>query len=176
MKFVKGKLYFFLSILVCFYFVFRTIFFEFFGNSSVDVLIGCTIFFLFFLIYKKSRYFIYNYLWNLTKNLYLNFFSLFKLIISLRKLILGYNKVYLLYFRYNLFALRIISRSINSIYKKINFSLLYKFENNLFLNKLNLKLFFINARINYLPLEYLIRNNYNIELNILIYYDIFFFL
>lgn len=62
MKFRKGKLYFFLSVLVGFYLVFRTIFFVFFGNSSVDVLIGFTVFFLFFLIYKKSRKFLYNYI------------------------------------------------------------------------------------------------------------------
>jgi len=172
----KGKNIFILSLLVGFYLVFRTIFFVFFGNSSVDVLIGCTIFFLFFLIYKKSRYFIYNYLWSLTKNLYLNFFSLFKLLISLRKLVLGYNKIYLEYFRYNLLALRIIFKTLNVIYKKSTLNLLNKFQINLFINKLNLKLFFVNSRTSNLPLEYVIRNNFNLELNILISYDILFFI
>src|SRR6185437_7018595 len=163
----KGKNIFILSLLVGFYLVFRTIFFVFFGNSSVDVLIGCTIFFLFFLIYKKSRYFIYFFLLSLTKNLYLNFFSLFKLLISLRKLVLGYNKIYLEYFRYNLLALRIIFKTLNVIYKKSTLNLL---------NKLNLKLFFVNSRTSNLPLEYVIRNNFNLELNILISYDILFFI
>jgi len=165
-----------LSVLVCFYLVFRTIFFVFFGNSSVDILIGCTIFFLFFLIYKKSRYFIYNYLWSLTKNLYLNFFSLFKLLISLRKLVLGYNKVYLEYFRYNLFALKIISKTINVVYKKIILNLLNRFQINFFINKLNLKLFFVNLRTNFLPLESTIKYNSNLELNLMLSYDILFFI
>jgi len=176
MKAGKGKVYFFLSVLVCFYLVFRTIFFVFFGNSSVDILIGCTIFFLFFLIYKKSRYFLYNYLWSLTKNLYLNFFSLFKLLISLRKLVLGYNKVYLEYFRYNLFALKIISKTINVVYKKIILNLLNRFQINFFINKLNLKLFFVNLRTNFLPSEYTIKYNSNLELNLMLSYDILFFI
>jgi len=175
MKAGKGKVYFFLSVLVCFYLVFRTIFFVFFGNSSVDILIGCTIFFLFFLIYKKSRYFLYNYLWSLTKNLYINFFSLFKLLISLRKLVLGYNKVYLEYFRYNLFALRIISKTINIVYKKIILNLLNKFQINFFINKLNLKLFFVNLRTNSLSFESTIKHGCNLELNLMLSYDILFF-
>jgi len=171
----KGKAYFFVSVLVCFYLVFRTLFFVFFGNSSVDVLIGFTVFFLFFLIYKKSRLFIYNYLWSLTKNLYLNFFSLFKLLISLRKLVLGYNKVYLEYFRYNLFALKIISKTINVVYKKTIWSLLNRFQINFFINKLNLKLFFVNLRTSSLSLESIIRPSYSLELNLMLSYDILFF-
>jgi len=176
MKIGKGKLYFFLSVLVCFYLVFRTIFFVFFGNSSVDVLIGFTIFLLFFLIYKKSRLFIYNYMWSLTKNLYLNFFSLFKLLISFRKLVLGYNKVYLEYFRYSFFALRIVSKSMSLAFNKLSLNLLNKFLINLFLNKLNLKLFFVNNKTNFLPIEYVIRNNSNNELNVFLSFDILFFI
>ena len=176
MKIGKGKLYFFLSVLVCFYLVFRTIFFVFFGNSSVDVLICFTIFLLFFLIYKKSRLFIYNYMWSLTKNLYLNFFSLFKLLISFRKLVLGYNKVYLEYFRYSFFALRIVSKSMSLAFNKLSLNLLNKFLINLFLNKLNLKLFFVNNKTNFLPIEYVIRNNSNNELNVFLSFDILFFI
>lgn len=62
MKLGKGKLYFFLSVLVSFYLIFRTVFFAFFGNASVDVMIGFTIFLLFFLIYKKGRSFFYSYM------------------------------------------------------------------------------------------------------------------
>lgn len=176
MKLGKGKLFFFLSILVSFYFVFRTLFFILFGNCSVDILIGFTIFFLFFLIYKKSRLFFYNYMWNLTKNLYLNFFSLFKLLVSFRKLVLGYNKVYLEYFRYSFFALKIISKSFSVIFNNLSLNLLNKFLINFFLNKLNLKLFFVNNRVSFLPVEYVIRSNSNYELNIFLSYDVLFFI
>ena len=176
MKLRKGKLYFFLSVLVCFYLVFRTVFFIFFGNASVDILIGFTIFLLFFLIYKKSRKFFYSYIWSLTKNLYLNFFSLFKLLISFRKLVLGYNKVYLEYFRYSFFSLRIVSKSMSSIFSKLSLNLLNKFLINLFLNKLNLKLFFVNSRTNYLPVEYTFKNNSLFELNVFLSYDVIFFI
>lgn len=176
MKVRKGKLYFFLSLLVGFYLVFKTIFFDFFGHSSVDVLIGCSIFFLFFLIYKKSRKFFNDYVWSLTKNLYLNFFSLFKLLVSFRKLVLGYNTIYFDYFRYSVFSLKIISKSISFIYNKLSLGLSNKFLINLFLNKLNLKLYFISSKTNYLPVEYVIRINSNYELNILLSYDILFFI
>lgn len=176
MKFRKGKLYFFLSVLVGFYLVFRTIFFVFFGNSSVDVLIGFTVFFLFFLIYKKSRKFLYNYIWSLTKNLYLNFFSLFKLLVSFRKLVVGYNTIYLDYFRYSVFSLRMVSKSMSLVYKNLNLDLLNKFLINLFNNKLNLKLFFISSKLNFLPVEYNIRVNSEFELNIMLSYDILFFI
>lgn len=176
MKLGKGKLYFFLSVLVCFYLVFRTLFFVFFGNASVDILIGFTIFLLFFLIYKKSRKFFYSYIWSLTKTLYLNFFSLFKLLISFRKLVLGYNKVYLEYFRYSFFALRLVSKSMSVIFNRLSLSLLNKFLINLFLNKLNLKFFFVNSKTNYLPVEYIIKNNSIFELNIFLTYDILFFI
>jgi hypothetical protein len=91
-------------------------------------------------------------------------------------LVLGYNRVYLEYFRYSFFALRIISKTMSSIYNKLSLNLLNKYLINLFLNKLNLKLFFITARTNYLPLEYTLRNNYIFELNILLSYDILFFI
>lgn len=176
MKLGKGKLRFFLSVLVCFYLVFRTVFFVFFGNASVDILIGFTIFLLFFLIYKKSRKFFYGYMWSLTKTLYLNFFSLFRLLISFRKLVLGYNKVYLQYFRYSFYALRMVSKAMSSIFNKLSLSLLNKFLINLFLNKLNFKLFFISSRTNNLPVEYVIRNNSSFELNIFLSYDVLFFI
>lgn len=176
MKLGKWKLYFFLSVLVSFYLVFRTVFFAFFGNASVDVMIGFTIFLLFFLIYKKGRSFFYSYMWSLTKNLYLNFFTLFKLLTSFRKLVLGYNKVYLEYFRYSFFALRVVSRTMSAVYSKLSLGLLKKFLINLFLNKLNLKFFFVTSKTNYLPLEYTLRNSYVFELNIFLSYDILFFI
>lgn len=101
---------------------------------------------------------------------------MFKLLISLRKLVLGYNKIYLEYFRYNLLALKMIFKTLNIIYKKSTLNLLNKFQFNLFINKLNLKLFFVNSRINNLPLEYVIKNNSNFELNILLTYDVLFFI
>ena len=115
-------------------------------------------------------------MWSLTKNLYLNFFSLFKLLISFRKLVLGYNKVYLEYFRYSFFALRIVSKSMSLAFNKLSLNLLNKFLINLFLNKLNLKLFFVNNKTNFLPIEYVIRNNSNNELNVFLSFDILFFI
>jgi len=58
----------------------------------------------------------------------------------------------------------------------LSLSLLNKFLINLFLNKLNLKLFFINNRINFLPIEYIVKSNSNYELNIFLSYDILLFI
>jgi len=101
---------------------------------------------------------------------------LYKLLISLRKLVLGYNKVYLDYFRYSVFALKVVSKTMNIFYKNISKNLLKQFQINLFINRLNLKLFFVDSRTNYLPIEYSIINNVNLELNKLIYYDFLFFI
>jgi hypothetical protein len=64
----------------------------------------------------------------------------------------------------------------SSIYNKLSLGLLNKFLINLYLNKLNLKLFFITSRTNNLPIEYIIRNNCAFELNIMLSYDILFFI
>jgi len=91
-------------------------------------------------------------------------------------LVLGYNEVYIHYFRYSLLALRLISKTTNVIYKKLVKNLLYKFQINLFINRLNLKFFFVNTRTNYLPIEYSIINNVNMELTLFISYDVLFFI
>lgn len=112
----------------------------------------------------------------MTKNLYLNFFSLFKLLVSFRKLVVGYNTIYLDYFRYSVFSLRMVSKSMSLVYKNLNLNLLNKFLINLFNNKLNLKLFFISSKINFLPVEYNMRVNSEFELTIMLSYDILFFI
>jgi len=167
---------FFLGVMISFYVIYYFVFFLFIGNSSVDITIGFSIFLLFFLLYKKGRRFIYNYVWSLTKNLYLHYFTLNKLLFRFRILIYRYNRVYLHYFRYNFFVLKIVSNSMSLIYNKLSNSLLNKYLINLIYSKLNLKLYYVTLKTNNLPLEYIFKNNFIFELNIFLTYDILFFL
>jgi hypothetical protein len=154
-----------------FYVIYYYIFFLFIGKSSVDVAIGFSIFLLFFLLYKKGRRFIYSYVSSLTKNLYLNFVTLNKLLLRFRILVYRYNRVYLQYFRYNFFVLKIVSNSMSLIYNNLSLMLLNKYLVNSIYSKLNLKLYYITTKTNNLPIEYMFKNNYIYELNIFLAFD-----
>jgi len=169
-----GFLLFFMFV---FYIIYYYIFFLFIGKCNVDVVIGFSIFLLFFLLYKKGRRFIYNYVWSLTKNLYLNFVTLNKLLVRFRVLIYRYNRVYLYFFNYTFLVLKVLSKSMSLIYNKLSLMLVDKYLTNLMYNRLNLKLYYIITKTNDLPIEYIITNNLAIyELNIFLAYDILFFL
>jgi len=167
---------FFIFVMLIFYVIYYFIFFVFVGKFSVDVTIGFTIFLLFFLFYKKGRKFIYNYVWSLTKNLYLHYFTLNKLLFKFRILVYRYNRVYLHYFRYNFFVLKIVSNSMSLVYNKLSLLLLNKYLINLIYNKLNLKFYYINLKTNNLPIEHIFKNNFIFELNMFLTYDILFFI
>lgn len=167
---------FLLFVIFNFYVIYYYIFFLFIGNLSVDVVIGFSIFLLFFLLYKKGRRFINNYIFSLTKNLYLNFVTLNKLLLRFRILVYRYNRVYLHYFRYNFFVLKIVSNSMSLIYNKLSLMLLNKYLVNSIYGKLNLKLYYITTKTNNLPMEYVFKNNYIYELNIFLAFDSLFFI
>ena len=174
-NYLKG-IGFFFGLIVGFYIVCYYVFFLFIGNSSVDVVIGLSIFSLFFLIYKKGRRFIYNYVWSLTKNLYLHYRTLYTLLIRFKVLVYRYNRLYLHFFRYNFFVLKIVSNSMSIIYNKLSNLLLNKYLINLIYTKLNLKLYYVTLKTNNLPFEYILKNNCIFELNMFLAYDILFFL
>jgi len=154
-----------------FYVIYYYIFFLFIVKLSVDVAIGFSIFLLFFLLYRKGRRFIYGYISSLTKNLYLNFVTLNKLLLRFRILVYRYNKVYLQYFRYNFFVLKIVSNSMSLIYNKLSLMLLNKYLVNSIYSKLNLKLYYVTTKTNNLPIEYVLKNSYVYELNIFLAFD-----
>lgn len=167
---------FFLFMILSFYVVYYFVFFLFIGKFSVDVTIGFSIFLLFFLLYKKGRRFIYNYVWSLSKNLYLHYFTLNKLLLRFRILVYRYNRVYLHYFRYNFFVLKIVSNSMSLVYNKLSLLLLNKYLVNSIYNKLNLKFYYVNSKINNLPIEHIFKNNSIFELNMFLAYDALFFI
>lgn len=148
----------------------------FIGKVSVDAAIGFSIFFLFFLLYRSGRRFISGYVTNLSKNLYLNYFSLIKLLLTFRTLIYRYNRVYLRFFRYNFFVLKIVSNSMSMVYNKLSLVLLNKYLINLVYNKLSLKLYYVTSKTNNLPIEYVLKSNSIFELNKFLAFDTLFFL
>jgi hypothetical protein len=160
---------------VC-YFFFYYIFFIFVGKVSVDATIGFSIFLLFFLLYKSGRKFIHNYIWSLSKNLHLSYFTLNKLLVSFRILIYRYNRVYLRFFRYNFFVLKIVSNSMSLLYNKLSLVLLNKYLVNLIYNRLALKLYYVTSKTNNLPIEYVIKSDFVFELNKFLAFDTLFFL
>lgn len=167
---------FFSVALFVFYFSYYFLFFYFIGRVSVDATIGFSIFFLFFLLYRNGRRFIRGYVTNLSKNLYLNYFSLIKLLLTFRVLIYRYNRVYLRFFRYNFFVLKIVSNSMSLVYNKLSLTLLNKYLINLIYNKLSLKLYYVTSKTNNLPIEYVLKSNSIFELNKFLAFDTLFFL
>jgi len=167
---------FFLMLLLVCYFCFYFIFFLFVGKVSVDATIGFSIFLLFFLLYKSGRKFIHNYIWALSKNLHLSYFTLNKLLASFRVLVYRYNRVYLRFFRYNFFVLKIVSNSMSLLYNKLSLVLLNKYLVNLIYNRLALKLYYVTSKTNTLPIEYVIKSDFIFELNKFLAFDTLFFL
>jgi hypothetical protein len=167
---------FFIFTLFVFYVSYYFIFFIFVGKISVDATIGFSIFFLFFLLYRSGRKFIRSYVSSFTKNLYLNYFTLIKLLLTFRALIYRYNRVYLRFFRYNFFVLKIVSNSMSLVYNKLSLVLLNKYLINLIYNKLSLKLYYVTSKTNKLPIEHVFISNSVFELNKFLAFDTLFFL
>lgn len=161
-----------LSSLVSFYFFFNLVFFIFLGNVSSDTIIGFSFFFLLFLIYKKGRKTIYSYLWSLTKNIYINFFSLINLLVSFRKLVIGFNLVYLEYFRYNFISLNIVINELSNILFNTNIVVTNNYFINNYLLQLKMKYNFIFSNTNYFPLEFNFQNSSLFELNKMLSFDV----
>jgi len=174
-SYFKGIIFFIFVLFISYLFFYFTFFF-FVGKVSVDVTIGFSMFLLFFLLYKAGRKFITGYIWSLSKNLHLTYFTLNKLLVRFRILVYRYNRVYLRFFRYNFFVLKIVSNSMSLLYNKLSLALLNKYIINLMYNKLALKLYYVTSKTNNLPMEYVFKANFIFELNKFLAFDTLFFL
>ena len=121
------------------YIIFKSIFFIFFANISVDLIIGISFLIVFFILYKLIGIYIYFYFVNIIKNIYIHYILLLNFVYSLREFILLVNKNFIKILRFNFV-------NINLFYHKFSFyisdlfnKLLFKFFTNYYLYKLVIK-------------------------------------
>ena len=149
----NNKLFIFFWVLITFYVLFYFIFFFILGENSFEFIIAFCFSFLIFILYKEFSVHIYNYLWSLSKDIWLNLTNLLFVLKSINELIVNFNNIYLKFLHYKVYVLNSVSFSLNDIWFSINNNLLKKyFINNvliLFFDKLNIINKFNNKIINY---------------------------
>jgi len=146
------------SVLVIFYFMFYFLFFFVLGNNSVEFVIAFGFISLVFLVYKKVKNYLYFYLWNLSKDIWLHYVTLLYILKATRKMILTLNRTYLVFLKNKLILLNSISYSLDDIWGNLNTVLLNKYLINNVLRQLIYKynLIYLNTNKvnNYIYMEF----------------------
>jgi hypothetical protein len=147
-----------LCVLIVFYVFFFFLFFFVLGNNSVEFIIAFSFISLVYLTYKNISNYVYFYLWNLSKDIWLHYTSLLILLKSIREMILSLNKSYLIFLKNKIIALNNVGYSLDDIWGNLN---------NILLNK-----YFINNVLKQLLYKYNLINMNTNKINNLIFIDI----
>jgi hypothetical protein len=164
-----------LCVLLLFYSLFYFIFFFVLGNNSVEFVIAFSFIFLVYLSYKKVSTYVYFYLWNLSKDIWLHYASLLFILKATREMILSLNKSYLNFLQNKLVLLNNVSYSLDDIWGNLNITLLKKYFVNNVLKQLLYKYSLIYANTNKINKFILLDMNLYYKVKILSIYNLIVF-
>jgi hypothetical protein len=156
-----------LCVFMSIYGIFYFIFFFILGSNSVELIIAFSFIFLIFIIYKKTASYLYNYLWSLSKGIWLHYASLLMLLKSMKEMTINLNRLYLNFIEYKVIVLNSVSFSLDNIWHNLNIILINKYFVNNILKQLFYKINFIEKNNNYiqkLPVIYC-NVTFNINMN-----------